>query len=343
MMKSVIGKTFLGLASLLGASHIAMAADLPTKAAPVIPAIAPFFVFQDTTVSYRIETSATDPGSAVHFVKNIANLTHVDAFQYGTNFFSIDFLSSTNADPTAPVLQNAFAPYNFNGHASTEFYGIYRGTLSGNALTHSKTFAFSPLFIKDVSIEYGANGEFQNTEFAPNQRLLVGGINIAFDVPGFLTLGIHASHEWNHNGLNQTGGLLNAVFAPINVGNTDYNTTNGEVNFKVAPEFEITYLQPLTFTGLPLSLSGFGNVTMPKGKDGFNNNTRTEILTAERLTLDLGQVAFNKPKLLDVFVGYKYWMNKFGNNASCSGVCANSFTPGSYESQVFGGLALHVF
>ena len=122
----------------------------------------------------------------------------------------------------------------------------------------------------------------------------------------------------------------------LNTGNSDFNATTGDVNFKVTPEFEITYLQPLTFTGYPLSISGFANIVMPKGKDGFNTNSRTEILTAERLTLDLGQVAFNKPKLLDLFVGYKYWMNKFGSNGSCSGVCATSFSPGAFESQVFG-------
>ena len=89
--------------------------------------------------------------------------------------------------PAAPIIQNAFAPYNFDGHGATEFYGVYRGTLSGNALTHSKMFTFSPIFIKDISIEYGADGEFQNVAISPNKRLIVGGIQFAFDVPGFLT------------------------------------------------------------------------------------------------------------------------------------------------------------
>ncbi len=49
---------------------------------------------------------------------------------------------------------------------------------------------------------------------------------------------------------------------------------------------------------------------------------------------------FHHPKLLDVFVGYKYWLNKFGNNSHFGD---NSYTPGSYESQVFAGVALHAF
>jgi len=268
----------------------------------------------------------------VHFVKNIANLTHVDAYQYGTNFFSIDFLQSTNADPTAPIIQNTVAPYNFNGQGSLELYALYRGSLSGNAVTHSKMFSFG--FLKDISLSYGGDGESQNTEFAPNKRDIVGGVQFSFDVPGFLTVAVQAYHEWNHNGLTQTGG---AFAGPSN---PDFNTYTGTVNFRTTPEFEVTYLQPLSFTNLPLSISGFANIVMPKGVDGFGNKTRTEILTANRLTLDFGDVAFHHPHLVDVFVGYKYWMNKFGNNAHYGD---KSYTAGSFESQVFAGVAIHAF
>jgi nucleoside-specific outer membrane channel protein Tsx len=334
-MKMALRTVLLGLATVVGAEHAVYAADLPAKSTPAIStAPVPFFLFQDNTVSYRIETSATDPGSSVHFVKNIANLTHVDAYQYGTNFFSIDFLQSTNADPTAPIIQNAVAPYNFSGQGSLELYALYRGSLSGNAVTHSKMFSFG--FLKDISLSYGGDGESQNTEFAPNKRDIVGGIQFAFDVPGFLTVAVQAYHEWNHNGLAQAG---NQLGIPPTY-NSDFNPYTGTVNFKTTPEFEVTYLQPLSFFKLPLSISGFANIVMPKGKDGFGNNTRTEILTANRLTLDLGDVMFHRPKLLDVFVGYKYWLNKFGNNSHFGD---NSYTPGSYENQVFAGVALHAF
>ena len=78
----------------------AMAADLTVKTPEPPP---PFFVFQDTVLEYRLETAATEPGAAVHFPKQIANVTHVDAYQYGTNFVSVDFLKSTNADPSFPA------------------------------------------------------------------------------------------------------------------------------------------------------------------------------------------------------------------------------------------------
>jgi len=99
-------------------------------------------------------------------------------------------------------------------------------------------------------------------------------------------------------------------------------------------------MQPLDFVGIPLSFSGFTNVVMPKGRDGFGNNTHTEILSSNRLTLDLGKIAFNKAHVLDLFVGYKYWYDKFGNIANYKNP---AYTPGSFESQVFAGVALHVF
>jgi hypothetical protein len=343
-MNNALKTTLLGLAGAVIAQS-AFAADLPSRAPPPVLAPAPFFLFSDTTVSYRIETSATDPGSSAHFIKNIANLSHVDAYAYGTNFFSIDFLQSTGLDPAAPLVQCPTATtggctgHYLNGEGSLELYALYRGTLSGNALTHSKAFSLGPL--KDISLSFGGDGESQNTAFAPNKRDIVGGLQVAFNVPGYLTVSVHAYKEWNHNGLAEClpggGSGYNAFCLPSN---PDYNNGTGEVSFRVTPEFELGYNQPLDFTGLPLTISGFANFVMPKGKDGFGNNTHTEILNSNRLTLDLGKVAFNKPHLVDAFVGYKYWYDKFGNIANFKNP---AYTPGSYESQFFAGVALHIF
>jgi hypothetical protein len=56
------------------------------------------------------------------------------------------------------------------------------------------------------------------------------------------------------------------------------------------------------------------------------------------LTLDVGSF-WGKPKLLDAFVGYKYWLNKFGNNAQFG---TPTYTPGSLEHQVFMGVDFHI-
>ena len=302
----------------------ALAADLPVVKAPEPPPPAPFFVFQDTVLEYRLETAATEPGNSVHFPKHIANVSHVDAYQYGTNFVSVDFLKSTTADPSFP----ATAP--FKGDGSAEVYGIYRGTFSGNAFTNSKMFTFGP--VKDISLGFGGDIESHNNAFAAQKRALVVGPQISFNVPGYLTFQISLYKEWNHNGIAQTG------VPAFPVTNPDFDPVNGRVSFRPTAEFELAYAQPLSFTGLPLTLSGFANVVLPKGLDGFGNHTRTELLTSHRLTLDVGSF-WGRPKLVDAFVGYKYWLNKFGTNAQFGQV---SYTPGSLEHQVFFGVDFHL-
>ena len=313
-MKSSFVRSMLGGASLLAFTGIAAAADLNNPPPAVAPT--PFFLFSDTTLGYRLETQATDPGNAVKFPKNILNVTHVDGWLYGTNFFSIDALMSTNADPAAPATVPG------TGQGSVEVYSLYRGTLSGNALTHSKMFSMGP--VKDISLGFGGDINTQNTVFAPQKRDIVVGPQISFDVPGYLTIEANAYKEWNHNGIAEGLGLP---------ANPDYNPATGGVNFRWTAEFETDYMQPLTFTGLPLSFSGFTNVVLPKGVDGFNASTKTELLTSDRLVLDAGALA-GHPKLLDVFVGYKYWLNKFGNNAHT--------VPGSIENQVYLGMQIHL-
>ena len=319
--------TLAKVAFLVGVSTAALqgpasAADLPKRVTPPAPVDAPFFVFSDTILEYRHEFSATDPGLSNKFGKEIANITHVDAFKYGTNFISADVLTSTNADPTAPGLTAG------SQAGSREVYFIYRGTLSGNAVTNSKRFNFG--FVKDVSFEYGTDVESQNTAFAPQKTALVVGPQVSFDVPGLLTFSAHFYKEWNHNG------LAGPIFGLPS--NSDYNAFTGDVSFRPTAEFEAVYIQPLSFTTLPLTFNGFANVILPKGKDGFGNNTRTEFLTENRLTLDVGSY-FGRKKLVDLFVGYKLWINKFGNEFQYG---HPGYTPGSYENQVFTGIAIHL-
>lgn len=51
-----------------------------------------------------------------------------------------------------------------------------------------------------------------------------------------------------------------------------------------------------------------------------------------RLVLDLGQVVMNKPKRLDAFVGFEYWLNKFGGE--------HNKVPGSLAYSPFIGAAV---
>ncbi len=263
------------------------------------------FDFSDTSVSLTYGPNFKEPGVAqsnnpnkgTSIDKIIASLTHFDVYKYGTNFINIDALFSNGRDPA-----------NNSTNGAVEVYGIYRGNLSGNSVFDTKAFTFGP--VKDVRFEFGGDFNTKNTSFAPEKKLLVLGPNISFDVPGFLNVGLHYSQEWNNNGI---------------VGKS--------VQFDPAFEAEIVWMQPMTFTGLPLRFEGFLNVVTPKGKDGFGAQTQTEVLTQPRITLDVGALAFDKPNTLDFYVGYQYWYNKFGNN--------HSTVPGSIASTVFVGTTFH--
>ena len=301
-----------------------VAADVPDRAkAPVVAEVKSpsFFLFSDTQVSYYHEFTAKEPGipatkgnplNGRPIPKNIVNISHVDAWEYGTNFLSLDILKSGSQDPKGFAYPNLDIQ---TGIGSTEAYGIYRGTLSGNALTGTKAFNV-PGFVKDVSLSYGTDLNSKDQAFGSEKRLVVAGLNFAFDVPaGFVNLAVHASKEFNRNGI---------VPLPFR-----------DVEFNFTPEFEIVYSIPLTFTNLPLSLVGFNNIVCPKGTDGFGNKTITEFLSRTNLVLDVGKLVYDQPNKVDAFIGFQYWRNKFGNDAAK--------TAGAEEKTFLAGFAFHIF
>ena len=67
-----------------------------------------------------------------------------------------------------------------------------------------------------------------------------------------------------------------------------------------------------------VAFEGFASVNLPKGKDGFNRDTVTELLVHPRVMFDAGTLFGTKGYQLGV--GYEYWLNKFGNNHKAVGV-----------------------
>jgi hypothetical protein len=311
----------------------AMAADLDRRKAPVAPVEVPssFFLFSDTQVSYRYQFPAAEPGVQIvgadgrvrtrDIPKSIYNISHANAWAYGTNFLTLDILTSGSQDPAGTT--NAPGGFQSFGYGATEAYGLYRGTLSLNALTGTKAFAFSG-FIKDVSLSYGFDANSKNTAFGPKKRDVVGGLNFSVDVPaGFLNIAVHAYKEWNRNGFNVQ--------------------PNRDVSFDTVPEFEIVYSIPLPFTGLPLSIAGFNNIVLPKGRGvqdvsafAFNPKTGLEFLSRTNLVLDVGKLIYDQPNKVDVFIGFQYWLNKFGNVETAT-------FKGTEEKSFLAGVAFHIF
>lgn len=253
--------------------------------------------FSDTNIGVRNSAFVANPGGnpgdekgSRNVNKVIFNLGHFDTWEYGSNFFNADVLLSNPNE----------AAYHSSG-GSTEFYGVYRAQLSPDKIFGLNT-KIGPF--DAINFEIGGDLETENTQFAPNKKLFVVGPNFHVTVPvGFLNIGVHLSKEWNHNGF-----CANGCAQP-----------GGPVSFHPTPEFEIVWLYPLTFTGLPLDFRGFMNIVLPKGKDGFGADTYTEVLTRPQLQLDLGKMLFNKPHKPDVYLAVEIWNNKFGSGPKVAG------------------------
>ncbi|WP_156462812.1 hypothetical protein [Methylobacterium sp. Leaf93] len=309
----------------------ALAAD-PAGAPPPVPDTpSPFFLFADTQVSYHYQFPAAEPGVRVRnadgsfrsrgIPKQIFTLSHANAWAYGTNLLSLDILKSGSQERAGTT--NAPGGFLLRDDGATEVYGLYRGTLSLNALTGTKAFIV-PGLVKDVSLSYGFDANTKDTAFGPRKRNVVGGLNLAFDVPaGFLSASVHAYKEWNRNGFNPY--------------------PNRDISYDTVPEIEIAYSFPLAFTGLPLSVTGINNIVLPKGRGvrnpaifAFNRETGLEFVSRTNLVLDLGKLVYDRPDRVDVFIGFQYWLNKFGNLETAT-------LKGTEEKSFLAGVAFHVF
>jgi hypothetical protein len=248
--------------------------------------------FQDNTLSYRYGTSFKEPAVAggANIEKSIVNFTHVDSYKYGSNFLSIDALFSNRIDPAAG-----------GGAGAQEFYAVYRHDLSLNKVTGGKAYSFGP--IRDIGLHAGGDANTKNTGFAPGKRLVVVGPYVSWAVPvGFLNTSVNYCKEWNHNGI---------------VGKS--------VEFKDNVCFESAWSFPIPVGAANFKFNGFFNIIGPKGKDGFGNETKTEILARPELMLDVGEF-FGKKNFVEAGVAYEYWSNKFGNDANKT-VGAKANTP----------------
>jgi len=323
----------------LGMVGCAFAADLNTvrtNAAPEAAAVkdVPFFLFADTQISYRHVFNGSEPGvpkpgspdplRGADIPKDVLNISHADAWEYGTNFFSLDILKSTNDDPAGTA--NAVGGPVLFGYGATEAYGLYRGTLSLNKLTNTNAFAYSGI-VKDVSLSFGFDANAKNTIFGPMKRDVVGGLVFSIDVPvGFLNIAVHAYKEWNRNG-----------FLPRPFRTTEFNTV---------PEFEIVYSIPLGgfLGGFPLSLAGFNNIVLPKGNGQIPGvaQTNVEFLSRTNLVLDVGKLVWDQPGKLDAFIGFEYWRNKFGVDQDIT-FAQGGAGPGAEQKAFLAGISVHVF
>lgn len=298
----------LSLAALLAvtASGIAAAADMPVKAVkPVTPA--PFFFVNDNSIGYSYQWLATNPGAGKS-PKHVLNFTHFDVWAYGTNFFTVDWLKATRSGetPAAPCDNPLAGATGCTGY--TEIYGFFRSTFGFNEIFGTKAFSMGPL--TNVSLMVGADLNTDNTTLGSAKRSIEAGLQFSFVAPykGFINLTPTIYKEWQHDGFGAT-----SVFG--------YNPS-GDVSFRTTWGFEWLYVQPLGFLppSIPLTLKAFGTIHGKKGAGEPGVPERTvEYFLQENLELDIGKVLGTRPGMYSVYVGFRYWKNKFGLDPVATG------------------------
>jgi len=360
----VVAAAALSLAA-FGSAGLARAADLAVKAAKKAAADLPLFFVIDNRVTYSWMPKGTDPGMFTvnpngsingKTTKSVYSFTHFDAWAYGTNFFTISMFKSDHNDPASPCVAPGVTISGgaANCAGATEIYGLFRSTFGWNEIFNTKAFSLGPLH--NISFEVGADANTENNFLAPAKRDFVAGLQFAFDLPykGYFNVAPLAYKEINHNAFTQCG-----LFGPGIPGVTCHS--DGNVDFKTTWAIETNYYMDLGF--LPESMqyfaiSGRAGWYGPKGdSNGLpalsgvgNMSTATKVeFNSEpiRLTLDASKAVAGAKysHLVDVWVAYRYWQNKFGlDHNAMPGVCTVAGTGQSTnsctESTVYSGITV---
>jgi hypothetical protein len=222
--------------------------------------------WSDSSIGVRHGTHYSEAGVGRGITKTIYNFTHVDGDAYGVNFFTVDVLESDSGDPAA------------NSHdGAQEVYGLYQRTIP------LSVFGWDPksydVFNK-ASLLFRVDLGSKNTAFAPRPRKYRLGLNFPLPIEkGLWDLSFSAYKESNHNGI-----------------------VGRDVNYDTTWSLGSVWSIPAG----PGNFGGFLNVTGPKGKDGFNNDTKTEVLLRVSYLFDIGKTG------LKAGLAYEHWRNMYG-------------------------------
>jgi hypothetical protein len=314
-----------------GCGGLALAADLPDMPAKAVKPIdaLPFFIINDNRLTYAYMPDGTDPGVPGKTAKQVYAFTHFDTWAYGTNLFNLNVLKSDHGDPAAPCPVGGVK----GCEGATEIFGSVRSTFGFKEIFNTQAFSWGPL--RNVSLEVGADAETENNYTAPARRVGVAGLQFAFMLPykGFFNVAPMYYKETNHNAFLGNAGL-----------------PGGHLDFDGTWTVETNYYMDLGFLPdyLPLSVSGRAAWIGTKGTGTEllipNNLTRKVELNSEpiRLTLDAGKMAFgpSRSHLVDVWVAYRYWQNKYGLDHNLSPTCTGLNAGSCTESSVYTGVTV---
>jgi hypothetical protein len=282
-LRQTLGKSVLALALWSTLAVPGMAADDEQGGPPSRPP-----TFADNTLMYVFGpayrnpfiTTPSQPDGA-DISRNAIEFRHIDAWKYGHNVVEIIIKKSSEIEPAAG-----------GGTGAAELYSVFRSGVGVNRIAGAPIVGLGPL--RDVDIQVGMNLETKNSDYAPQERTLYFGPNLQFRVgQGFLNVGLHLRKEWNHNG--QLG-----------------VSESYDVDFNIEPVWHI----PFRIGGARLAFDGFADYNTPKGRDAAGHDTRAEFITRPLLKLDISRVVGQQSHVLELGVGFEYWHNMFGKDAS---------------------------
>ena len=323
---------------------------MPVKAKSIIDI--PFFMVNDNRLTYSYNYNGTQPGTysggyngaplSGKVNKQIYAFTHYDEWAYGTNLIGVSLTKSDHNDPAAPCILPgrvaATAPSlaalpSGTCAGATDGFATVRSTFGFNQIFDTKAFSYGPLH--NVSLEVGGDAETYNGYTGAAKRAGVAGLQFAFDLPykGYLNFAPLFYKEINHNSFTQCGALF--VYGAC--------SPDGSKDFNATWAIETNWYMDLGF--LPESIRYFsisGRVSMigPKGPEkGIAVPTSVQTVIEYntepvRLTFDASKAVLGDKysHLVDVWVAYRYWQNKYGYNHSYSGECTLNFVAGGVNT-----------
>lgn len=261
---------------------------VPSLLATVVSAQAFASDWSDTAISVRTGSRFQEPFNPTAIHKNIFALTHASGYQYGSNFFNVDFLQSDKNDP-ASLTQSSGAQ---------EAYVVYRHTLDLGKLTSTDLHSES---LRGFGITAGFDWNTKNdVGYNSRKRMLVIGPTLMWNVPGFLNTSLLLLDESN---------APSGAFPPISLVRERYR-------YKTHPMLNMSWGINLTDQ---ISFEGYANFIATKGKSEVGQTTGAETNIDMQIMWDLSELFGSKKKSVKLGIEYQYWNNKFGNTATTTG------------------------
>ncbi len=241
--------------------------------------------WSDTSIGYRHGSAFSEPFNGADISKDIVNLTSASGYKYGKNFFNVDLLFSSSADPSSATSRDG----------AHEAYVVYRHTLDVGKI-RGTPMAFGPVRGVGATLGFDFNSK-TDAGYNSKKRLLVAGPTLMFDVPGFLDVSLLALWESN---------------APFS---TYSNSGLPRYRYKTHPMIGAAWGIPFTVGGVALSFEGYANFIASKGKNEFGADSAAETNIDMQIMYDLGAGLGMAKNTFKVGVEYQYWKNKFGNSS----------------------------